>query len=102
MPASSGRIAASGQRGGLQREANRAKLQNGETVEFMCQTTSQGLFYNGYKQPRKLTVDFKGRINVYELDPKTDQQVAGSKCIYFTVDELRQVIYGRLSDREFY
>ena len=62
---------ASGQRGALQREANRAKLQNGETVEFMCHATSHGIFYNG-QQPRKLTIDLKGRINVYELDPKTD------------------------------
>jgi len=61
----------SGQRGMLQRDVNRAKLQNGETVEFMCQTISHGLLFSG-QQYRKLTIDLKGRINVYELDQRTE------------------------------
>ena len=67
----------------------------------MCQSVSLGYITNGLI-PKKLSIDQKGRIDIYELDPKTDQQTAGGKFIQFTVDDLRQVIYGRLSDNDLY
>ena len=40
-----------------------------------------------------------GVISIYEVDARSDQQVPNTKCLPFTIDQLHQVIYGRLSER---
>ena len=73
-------------------------MQKGERVEFRCMSTYYGIIQNS-TQPRRLEIGLDGVISIYEVDAKTEQHAPNTKSPAFTIDQLHQVIYGRLSER---
>jgi len=61
-------------------------------------STYYGIIQNS-TQPRRLEIGLDGVISIYEVDAKSEQQAPNTKCLPFTIDQLHQVIYGRLSER---